>query len=130
MGDISNISKKTRERAFVFMNNARKIGIPVGDSRFKPTQDYLSWWLANNNGYYLVVYATPQGYLAEMFEEHSDGEITETFLGITNVRVLLFALKKAGFQDAMKVLEKQGGLSFLDDIEDEDLKDFIDRMSD
>jgi len=134
MGDISHLSKKTRERAYILARNARTIGLSIGDARFKPTQDYMSWWLTDGEGLYVVLFATPQGYLAEVHREHDDGSTTVQFFCIRNIRAFIFKLKKMRLEDASTMLTQE--ISPLEGSTEEDgedevgLKDFIEDLDD
>ena len=90
-------SKKTRERAYVLARNAKQLHIGVGDARYAPDHDFMSYWFTNNTDYVLV-FCIPSGYLVELWRD-IDGVVSTSYLGVTNIRVLLSHLKKLGYTD-------------------------------
>jgi hypothetical protein len=97
VGSEKHPSKKTRERAYILTRNAKQLSIGVGDARYAPNHDFMSFWFTNNIDY-LLVFCMPSGYLAELWQD-KDGVVTTSYLGITNIRVLLSHLKKLGYTD-------------------------------
>lgn len=130
MSDLGHLSKKTRERAYVLSRNARSIGLLIGDARFNPTYDYISYWLCNDDSY-VVLFATPDGYLAEIHAVMDEGERTEfSPFYIKNIRHFLQRLKKLQYEDAL--IGQEGiDISSLDEPEGEvDLRGYIEGLED
>lgn len=126
MSNLGHLSKKTRERAYVLSRNARSINLILGDARFNPDHDYISYWLSTEDQY-AVVYATPQGYLAEIHGVDDAGLPTREPLGVRNIRHFLQRLKKCGFQDALKGITEDEISSLGADIE---LRRYIEGLED
>lgn len=95
-------SKKTREKAFILARNAKKYNMGLKTARFSPHHDFISYWFTDSLNY-LVVFCTPTGYLAELWED-DEGKVVVTYLGITNIRTLLSHLNKLGYRDVDEVL--------------------------
>lgn len=95
-------SKKTKERAYILVRNARKYGMNLKTARFSPHHDFITYWFTNNIDY-LLVFCTPSGYLAELWEDN-EGAVNVTYLGVTNIRTLISQLNKLGYRDVDEVL--------------------------
>ena len=126
MSDLGHLSKKTRERAYVLSRNARSINLSLGDARFNPLHDYISYWLSTTDQY-AVIFATPQGYLAEIHGVDRRGHPTHNAFGIRNIRHFLQRLKKCGFQDALSGISEDEISSLGADIE---LRRYIEGLED
>jgi len=130
VSDLGHLSKKTRERAHVLSRNARSIGLLIGDARFNPTYDYISYWLCNDDSY-VVLFATPDGYLAEIHEVKDDqGHTKLSAFYIKNIRHFLQRLKKLHYEDAL--IGQDGiDISSLDESDGEvDLRGYIEGLED
>lgn len=112
-------SKKTREKAYILARNAKKYGMELKTARFSPHHDFISYWFTNGVDY-LLVFCTPTGYLAELWQD-DNGEVTTTYLGITNIRTLISQLHKLGYKDVDEVL---GDVENFD-AQDDETKDEI-----
>lgn len=98
MGDeLEHLSKKTRERAFIFARNARSIGLTLGSVRFTPRYDYMSYWLTNGEDY-TIIFCTPTAYLVEMWTDGPEG-IETSFFCIKNIRHFIQKLKSLKYED-------------------------------
>ena len=118
---LEHLSKRTRERAFILARNAKNIGLPLGAVRFTPHHDYMSYYLTDGNDY-IIVFCTPDGYLAELWHEESDGQSpTVSFFGIKNIRHLLQLIKRMGYKDIDEV-------SSADSEEETDLREFLEGL--
>lgn len=109
-------SKRTRERAYILARNAKKYGMSLKTARFSPHHDFITYWFTDSINY-LLVFCTPEGYLAELYEDN-EGEVTITYLGVTNIRVLISHLNKLDYRDVDQVLGDVEG--YLDDDETKD----------
>ncbi len=100
VGDgLGHLSKDTRKRAFVLARNAKSVGIPLGNVRFSPSHDYMSYYLTNSSSY-IIIFCTPLGYLVEMWAEGPKGALIEpSYFGIRNIRHFLQRIKKDGYED-------------------------------
>ena len=111
-------SAKTRERAYVLIENAKKIGLAVGRPRYSEGHDYIAFWLTDMVDY-MVIYCMPLGYFAELYTDR-DGVLDTTYLGVKNIRHFLQKLNKLAYESAD---------SLLDDLKshlgDEDLMEFF-----
>lgn len=117
---LEHLSKKTRERAFVLARNAKSIGLPLGAVRFTPHHDYMSYYLTDGSSY-IIIFCTPNGYLAEMWSEKEVGNPTVQFFGVKNIRHLLQLIKRMGYKDIDEVQDT--------DSEDEtDLREFLEGL--
>ena len=113
MDEEGHPSKKARERAYILARNAKQLDIPVGHARFAPNHDYMSYWFTNNVDY-MLIYCTPEGYLAELWQDN-EGAIVTTYLGIKNIRALLSKLKKLDYMDVDEALGDVEGYTEGDD---------------
>lgn len=95
---LEKLSKKTRERAYILAKNAKEVGVPLGAVRFRPSQDYMCYWLTNSVDW-LIIFCTPDGYLVEIHNEHL-GSLEVGYLAVRNIRHFLQHLKRADYQDA------------------------------
>jgi hypothetical protein len=126
VSDLGHLSKKTRERAYVLSRNARSINLPIGRARFNPAYDYMSYWLSTADQY-AVIFATPEGYLAEIHGIDIRGFPTRDPFGVRNIRHFLQRLKKCGFQDALSEISEDEISSLGADV---DLRGYIEGLED
>jgi len=116
---LEHLSKKTRERAFILARNAKNIGLPLGKVRFTPHLDYMSYYLTDGSDY-IIIFCTPDGYLAEVWHNWGNKPPTTSFFGIRNIRHFLQYVLKDGFKDIDDVGNEETDLrSYLEDIDDE-----------
>lgn len=116
---LGHISRKTRERAHIMSKNALALGIELGDLRFTPQYDYLSYYLANGTSY-LIVFCTPLGYLVERWEEDEEGHISTEFSFVRNIRHFLQWALREGYEDVEALFDSED-----EDEGPQDLRSFL-----
>jgi hypothetical protein len=72
------------------------------------------------------VFCYPSGYLAEVHTEE-DGEVKPNYLGVKNIRNLLFAIKKEGL---VSFDQYHSELAELADMDDAEVKDIVQQFLD
>lgn len=99
MGDgLEHISKDTRKRAKTLITSARKVPLDIGKCRFPDEHDYIVHFFTNG-AEYMMVYTTPDCYLAEHWynEEGDEENLLRDFFCIKNIRNFLYALKREDY---------------------------------
>ena len=123
--NADHISAKTRERAMVLAENAKKMGLNPGNIRFNSRWDFMSFWFTNGLKY-IIVFCSPSGYLAEVHTEQGD-EVKANYLGIKNIRNFLFAIRKEGLESFDKY---HAELAELADLDESEVKDIVEQFLD
>ena len=105
VGDgLEHLSKQTKKRAVVLARNAKSLGIPLGAVRFTPHHDFMSYYFSNSTNY-IIIFCSPDGYLAELWSDSKGIGIESSFFAIKNIRHFLQTIRKLGYQDIDDMLD-------------------------
>ena len=115
-----NISTKTREKAIVLAENARKIGLHPGTIRFNSKEDFMSFWFTNGLKY-IIVFCSPYGYLAEIHTTKDSGDIIAEYSAIKNIRHFLYHIRKQKLVSFENYFEELAELADMNEGEVEDI---------
>lgn len=113
--NFSHISTKTRQRAITLAENANGLGMDPGTVHFDEIHDFMGFWFTNGL-IYVLIFCTPMGYLTETYETNEDGEESESFGFVKNIRHFLYYLRKNDLESFDE---------YISDIDDVDLEDVL-----
>ena len=96
----SYITPATIVKAAKLVKNAKSINYFAGKARWNEDTDNICFMFTNKYGNLILVHCCPHSYFVEKFENlGADEGYSEDYSMVTNVRHLIFWLRKSGYYD-------------------------------
>jgi hypothetical protein len=103
----SHISPATILRAARLAKNAKSIGFFAGNVYWDDTGDNVYFMFTNKHDDLILVHCCPHVYFVERFDNDKKKIVDTDFSMVTNVRHLMYWIRKNGFYDCEHLKKKK-----------------------